>query len=1792
MPPQQKPPDLDEQGNPVATQPPDLDEYGYPIEEKPPSMWDNPTWKALTQPPEFVTKGVKEFGDWLTTPELDDWKATAMLKGFAAGATEGASQFLNPLDVAGLATGVGEYNAARRGLGTIAKALKWGERATSLPIAAHGFERLTDPTSSLGEKGAGIAELAGGSLGAFGPPTPVRPRPGAVAPSGGPAGPLPEPTTQGVLHFPEPRTRQRPPSSEGQGILPLDYDEPIAPIKPPINQVVAEAVAKAPEPDTMLDVEGPKGLETDLTTMEGIQKAYAEGKIDRETALRNAAKVHRKLLKKPEPEVPVQETKTVIEEGEEVVIDPNTGEIISQKPYPLTEEPTAGVTAPPGVDEVTKLMVGKQVRNIAELQKQTGLSFAKTKELWEAAKEQGGLVKGKDGYYALPEKPVGQGELPIEQSKSTLKVARGEADKTYIQSLRKDGYEFQGLDEEGNYIFGRAESASVEAPGFASKFKGATDEALAAESQIDRLGINEADDINPIRDARMESIEGVQAMYREGKISQEQALQAFEKIVRRGKTPPSNVISKMEDRGWSEDTSVSRLTPEEKEIWDSIIGVERTRETSPNVPRTGWELEREFAGPFAKSFDLEEALAKHEATHVEGSFRRPGDPKKIVDTRTGMTEQDLDDIIAIRRNKAREAQMTGGGDFNESFLRAFPQYRGQFGKVVGYNEGALSVELKNGERVIVGRENVTGLALPTNRDYENLGYAQTVMHPERFDNEGNFIGSPKEQPGLFPEAARVKGGYIKIGADIPTLGKELGQHLYKGNINKIATKELVQNSLDAIDDLGPAGIIDVEFNNTERTLTVTDNGKGMTRRELETVFTDLGRSGKRDVDTARGGFGLAKAAPLLGGEYSKTVSVAFDKRRGAKFRISFEGTPDELLSRVKPIEEMVPPETPTGTTVTVRVGDSYFSEAEEFVKDIVKHSEGFEGKIFMKGPWDSRPQELTSVVAGIKSTKPGKHVTTLSNPSANVHLSIPPDAVYGKVSEIKVHLKNKGMYQSTIRIGMPNAMPDIPNQVVANIDAIVPETHPDYPFTANREELRGATESQVKKYIEEEIIEPAKKKYSDGVQELYDGMEVIKGKTGRDIAFYDTGGKYTKLEFYQAINTPTIKRLAEQIDTILTQALSSMNNPAWTKKLERVGIIFDDSLRGVHIPNPASGGSKSTILINPLQLMATRTPDEFAAGLIHTTLHEMAHLEPGWIAHGDSFCIRLGDIYEKFGASKANYQQQLARQIVTGGSGSYTPEVQKLLQGYIESRGRSAVKDDVLTRTGTQQRFGASGTGEFSPGGKSDGKGTLRDIPVGRTIIVNPKHASPEVVKKLWQEGFRFVDESSSGGLRFRKEAQTGAAPILEEEVGSQRPTRQAIRGQLGPIQDAQKSNAIAEAFNFPRGVMASWDLSAPLRQGLPMIHKKEFWTSLEPMMKSWASEDGFQASQDAIANRALFKKRVDVTGKELPSFADDAGLKLTDLVDLSKREEAIMSTWAEKVPLVRRSNRAYTAFLNNLRADVFESLINDAGILGGDPKKNLPLARAIADFVNTATGRGKLSIDIPKGLQSSFGDRTELSLESSAVILNTTLFAPRLIASRIKMLNPATYLMAPPQVRKEYVKSLLALSAFGSTILGLAKMGGAEVSMDPTSSDFMKAKIGDKVRIDPWAGFQQYAVLFSRLVSGKVTSSTSGKEYDLWNKKGPFDPTHADIMARFVRGKTNPVFNFAWGIADAQREMSGKPMQFSTPNPFENSIAQRFIPIFVQDVYQIGKESPELLPLLAPAAGLGMGVQVYDNPR
>jgi len=352
---------------------------------------------------------------------------------------------------------------------------------------------------------------------------------------------------------------------------------------------------------------------------------------------------------------------------------------------------------------------------------------------------------------------------------------------------------------------------------------------------------------------------------------------------------------------------------------------------------------------------------------------------------------------------------------------------------------------------------------------------------------------------------------------------------------------------------------------------------------------------------------------------------------------------------------------------------------------------------------------------------------------------------------------------------------------------------------------------------------------------------------------------------------------------------------------------------------------------------------------------------------------------------------------------------------------------------------------------------------------------------------------------------------------------------------------------------MASLDLSAPFRQGLGLIGEKTFWQSMPTMVKAYGSRKAFDGAQEAIEANPKFK------------LMKDSGLALTDLLG-SNREERFMSNWAERIPLIRNAvvpaNRAYTAYLNKIRADTFSKLTDDAKNIGLDPEKNLVLTKDIANFINNATGRGSLG-----------------KFEQSAIGLNSVFFSPRLIASRVKMLYPGTYIKASPMVRKQYLKSMLSIGAVGNATLGLAAMGGAEIDTDPRGSDFMKAKIGN-TRLDPWGGFQQYGVLGARQVFGESKSSTSGNTYELGSRYGL--PTRLDVAARFGESKLHPFASFFTTLLRG-KNWAGQPI--SIPE----ELIRRYTPMITQDLYDILQDDPALAPLVLPAIG-GMGVQTFGG--
>lgn len=369
------------------------------------------------------------------------------------------------------------------------------------------------------------------------------------------------------------------------------------------------------------------------------------------------------------------------------------------------------------------------------------------------------------------------------------------------------------------------------------------------------------------------------------------------------------------------------------------------------------------------------------------------------------------------------------------------------------------------------------------------------------------------------------------------------------------------------------------------------------------------------------------------------------------------------------------------------------------------------------------------------------------------------------------------------------------------------------------------------------------------------------------------------------------------------------------------------------------------------------------------------------------------------------------------------------------------------------------------------------------------------------------------------------------------------------------------EWLGLPRALQSAFDLSFPLRQGLGLIHTKGWWKAWPDMLRSFGSDEAYNGVMDSIAARPNFRGRVITTkaGKEVveQSLAQKAGLAITDIVN--HREEELGSKIALQIPGIgkgiKASNRAYNAFANKLRADAFDALIAQ----NPKAKTDLVLAKQLAAFVNNASGRGNLG-----------------KWEGAAAALNNTLFSPRLMASRMQMLNPKNYIFTRPEVRKEYLKSALSMAGTWLSLAGLARAGGAEVVMDPENSDFGKIKIGN-TRMDPAGGFQQYIVLASRLAKGGFDKMRESPDRRYSGRA--FAPTPTSDVVNFVKNKIAPNTRFAAG-----------PWLANKSQPFElgDQAIRTFTPIMLQDLSEILQEDPELAWTLLPGL-VGVGSNTYE---
>lgn len=404
--------------------------------------------------------------------------------------------------------------------------------------------------------------------------------------------------------------------------------------------------------------------------------------------------------------------------------------------------------------------------------------------------------------------------------------------------------------------------------------------------------------------------------------------------------------------------------------------------------------------------------------------------------------------------------------------------------------------------------------------------------------------------------------------------------------------------------------------------------------------------------------------------------------------------------------------------------------------------------------------------------------------------------------------------------------------------------------------------------------------------------------------------------------------------------------------------------------------------------------------------------------------------------------------------------------------------------------------------------------------------------------------------------------------------------------------DGIREALNASRSVLTSFDVSAVLRQGnfIAFAHPVRAGKSILPMLKA------------ALSAKVALEIDHNIRDRPNAELYAKSKLFLSDQNDMSlqKQEEAFMSRWTARSEMqagepvknalrkaknfttapVRASSRAYTSFLNLLRADSFDAmaatLSRDGNVLSPEE------AKAIASFVNIATGRGKIE-----------GRIGSLDLGQTATTLNSFFFAPRWVISRFQLLAGQPLYGGNKRTRKLIAQEYGRFLAGAAVVYALASLATGDddedwsdklnifrnIDLDPTSSDFLKIRFG-KTRLDPLGGLIQSTVFGARIGDAIHRFATDSQE------KKPDYGTGGDALGRFLRSKLAPFPGAVWDMLD-RKDVVGHPITR------EDAALKMVTPISMGDILKTMEEQGiaqgTALSLLSL---LGAGLQTYADRK
>jgi hypothetical protein len=301
----------------------------------------------------------------------------------------------------------------------------------------------------------------------------------------------------------------------------------------------------------------------------------------------------------------------------------------------------------------------------------------------------------------------------------------------------------------------------------------------------------------------------------------------------------------------------------------------------------------------------------------------------------------------------------------------------------------------------------------------------------------------------------------KPSANIKRLAGLLGPQLY-GNMSDmgpVTVKELFQNSFDALKGLiekGQGGLaqIDVTVDQVARTITLTDNGAGMTPDIINQAFLTIAGTNK-ETTRSSGGFGIAKMLFLFGNDSLSLKTV----RDGVESRLDTSG--EQLMAAFEDPERAPdittrPSEGPAGTTITVKVPANWRNP-----------STGEEEAIRMPGPtavqqmlersplFEPIVVTVNGQILPIGEAFPKDNYTTFSTVkfdwgTARIVVS-KKEAKWSSKYDQNVEVLSNGLWQFSESIAEIGGTLPVPRRFYVNVEPRVKPEEPGYPFALNRQ---------------------------------------------------------------------------------------------------------------------------------------------------------------------------------------------------------------------------------------------------------------------------------------------------------------------------------------------------------------------------------------------------------------------------------------------------------------------------------------------------------------------------------------------------------------------------------------------------------------------------------------------------------------------------------------------------------------------------------------------------------------------